>query len=334
MLTLISYHFWPVIGWLVFGWPGMAAQAPPVARQDPAADSPRPEAVAGTPAGTCAKEFVFEPGAGEPPIRFPSGEQLVYRAYLDIGVLQASVGRVTQTCKVEPFRPSILLTNPGPPGETAVVQLHAEGHTPLYSLESTIESRILPQDWPRIRYFQESEGTEKRRREVLLGRREGELRASYRRDTDRGAPKGSRIWRPATERDVPEGTIDMLSAVLMARTLIREGRASITFPLIDKTRVWQLQILRGEERRMETDVGLFDVVEVVLQPDPHPGEVFEQEKLDQFEGVFGIHGTIHLWVEKRTGIAVRIQGDLPVVVGIDVKLESYSGTPAEFAPLR
>ena len=78
------------------------------------------------------------------------------------------------------------------------------------------------------------------------------------------------------------------------------------------------------------------VVEVVLTPGPYPGETFEQEKLDQFEGVFGIHGSIHLWVEQRTGIAVRIQGDLPVgpiTLGIDVILERFSGTPPEFAPV-
>ena len=31
-----------------------------------------------------------------------------------------------------------------------------------------------------------------------------------------------------------------------------------------------------------------------------------------FEGVFGIHGTMHLWAERHTGIVVRIQGDLPL----------------------
>jgi hypothetical protein len=40
---------------------------------------------------------------------------------------------------------------------------------------------------------------------------------------------------------------------------------------------------------------------------------------------------MHLWVEKHTGIAVRIQGDLPVgplTLGVDVELESFSGTEA------
>jgi hypothetical protein len=128
----------------------------------------------------------------------------------------------------------------------------------------------------------------------------------------------------------------MLSAVMMARTLIREDHETLRFPLIDKDRVWELKLSRGKTQRMKTGAGTFDVVEVVLQPGPYPGEVIEKEKLEKFEGVFGMHGTIHLWVDKRTGIAVRIQGDLPVgpiTLGIDVILSGYSGTPSDFAPV-
>jgi hypothetical protein len=96
--------------------------------------------------------------------------------------------------------------------------------------------------------------------------------------------------------------------------------------------LWSLDLRRGNERRVETPAGVFDAFEVVLDPNPHPGESFA-EKAKEFEGVFGIHGTIHLWVEKNTGIAIQIQGDLPIndgmiTLGIDVVLDSYSGTPA------
>jgi hypothetical protein len=136
---------------------------------------------------------------------------------------------------------------------------------------------------------------------------------------------------------VPEGTLDMLTAVFQARTLIREKKESLTFPLVDKDRIWKLCLRRGQERRMETTSGTyFDVVEVVLEPEPYPGETVS-EKAERFEGVFGINGTIHLWVEKHTGVAVRIQGDLPVgdviTLGIDVVLDSYSDTPEGFAPV-
>jgi len=76
----------------------------------------------------------------------------------------------------------------------------------------------------------------------------------------------------------------------------------------------------------------------VLEPAPYPGEQAGGDKAKQFEGVFGIHGSIQLWVQKDSGVAVRIQGDLPIndgmiTLGIDVVLDSYSGTPPEFVPV-
>ena len=223
-------------------------------------------------------------------------------------------------------------------GEACSIKLYAEGSAFGYELKSTLETRILPQDWPRL-YYQQSSETSRgvRRREVMVGRKEGALRSSYRGDTSKGAPEGQRIWRAEKERAVPEGTLDMLTAVFMARALIRERVDSLTFPLIDTDRLWQLNLRRGGERRMETDAGTFDVIEVVLEPSPYAGEPLS-EKAAQFEGVFGIQGSIHLWVEKQTGIAVRIQGVLPIgngliKLGIDVVLDSFSGTPETFAPL-
>lgn len=290
--------------------------------------------------GKDAPPFRFQPGKDTVAVTVPRGERLVYRAYLDFALGEARVGTVTQTCTVQGQAAPVILVDKAaaPAGEMASIKLQADGKYFVWELESTLETRILPQDWPRLYYqmvSKSSRGT--RRREVLVGRKEGAPVASYRGDTDKGAPAGTRIWRAAQERPVPEGTLDMLTAVFMARALVREKKDVLTFPLIDKTRLWSLDLRRGKERRIETGAGTFDAFEVVLEPKPYPGESFE-EKAKEFEGVFGIHGTIHLWVDKRTGIAVRIQGDLPIndgmiTLGIDVVLDSYSGTPADFTPV-
>ena len=88
---------------------------------------------------------------------------------------------------------------------------------------------------------------------------------------------------------------------------------------------------------METTSGtFFDVIEIVLEPEAFPGEEIG-DKAERFEGVFGINGSIHLWVEKKTGVAVRIQGDLPIggviTLGIDVVLDSFTGAPEGFGPV-
>lgn len=283
--------------------------------------------------------FVFEPGASVPGLHIPRQERLQYDAYLDLGILRTHVGTVDQTCSVVEQPASILMVRPSAPaGETASILLKASGSYFLYEFESTLETKMYPQDWPRLSYQAVTKSSQTRRREVLLGRKNGVMTSSYRNDTSRGAPEGTRIWREAKERTVPEGTLDMLTAVLQARTLIRLGTETLTFPLLDKDRLWQLRLRRGEERVIETREGVFfDAVEVVLEPEPYPDEEMGKSAA-RFEGVFGINGTIHLWVDKRTGIAIRIQGDLPVAdaitLTIDVVLRSYSGTPPEFEPVQ
>lgn len=284
-----------------------------------------------------AADLIYEPGAGQPAIRFPRAETLRYKAYVGVAFLSTSVGSVTQTTTVEEQRPLLLLGETGSSGEKVCVRLHASGGNLLYTVESTIESCILPQEWPRVLYRTQNDGTEKRRREILLGRRDGVCSSSYRGDTKKGAPEGLRIWREARLRTVPEGTLDMASAVFMARTLIREDKDKITFPLLENERVWQLSLRRGERRNMETEAGTFAVVEVVMEPEAYPGEAQDEKPLEKFEGLFGIHGAMHLWVEEHSGIVVRIQGDLPVgpvTLAVDVVLESYAGTAGDFAPVK
>lgn len=282
--------------------------------------------------------FRFEPGAEVPALLVPREEKLVYKAYLDAGIVSAHVGSVTQTCSVMDQAVSVMVQQPASSaGEVASIQLYAEGSYLFYSLESTLETRILPQQWPRLLYTALNKSSQTRRREIMVGTKDGAPMSSYRGDTTKGAPAGTRIWRTAKERSVPVGTLDMLTAVLQTRTLIRGQATEIVFPLIDKDRLWQLKLQRGQERRMETKPGtFFDVVEIVLAPEAYPGETIE--KSAQFEGVFGINGSIHLWVEKTTGVAVRIQGKIPVanetvMIGVDVVLDSYSGTPEGFAPV-
>lgn len=282
--------------------------------------------------------FRFEPGAKVPPLLIPRAEELVYRAYLDFALGETHVGKVVQTCTVEELQQPLVATSAVAMGETACIKLEAEAEYLWMELSSTLEARILPQAWPRLKYNSKNTSSQTRRRELWIGLVDDKPRSRFQSDTKTGAPKGERIWKPWKEREVPEGSLDMISAVFMTRALMREEQDSLTFPLVDKDRVWQLTLKRGETRKMTVPAGTFEVVKVVLEPEPYPDEKIDPEKLEQFEGVFGIQGTIELWVEKKTGIAVKIQGSIPIKLGmtaeVEVELETYSGTPLEFVPLK
>jgi hypothetical protein len=312
-------------------------------------------------------EVRVERGALLPPIYASRHEVLEYRAYISFGFLETSVGTVTITSDVDPYQESLLLSPPrkrgakaaegdraendaaaSPPGEvpeeepeeakhTVHFRVHAKGDYSLYSMDARIDTRILPQEWPRYSYRYVHEGTENRRREILLGRREGGWQSSYRKDTRKGAPKGTRIWKEPATREIPEGTLDMLSALFLTRTLVRDDLRVLRFPLIDKKTLWRLRLTKGKRKRMEISAGTFDVVEIILSPSAFPGEEAKEGKKEKFEGLFGIHGSIHLWADHQTGIPVRIQGDLPIgplSLGIDVVLRKYEGTPSAFQPVQ
>jgi hypothetical protein len=285
------------------------------------------------------KPAPFEVAVGESlKLIIPRDEELIYQASLTVGFVDAAVGEVRQVCKVDPYRRSILLRSAaGPKKEQAKIEIEASGGYALYRLESKISARHLPQEWPSISYYYESTGTKRRRRQNRIGVRKGEPSSSSRRDTQTGAEEGARIWKKEKYRSIPENTIDMLSAVLLTRTLIQDDLEELRFPMVEKDRLWEVVLTRGEEKRMKIKAGTFDVIEVLLKPGPYPKENIETEKVEKFKGLFGIHGTIHLWCEKNSGVPVRIQGDIPagpVTLGVDVTLKSFKGTPEGFKVIK
>ena len=291
----------------------------------------------GTTEAGLARGFVVSRSG--PPLVLPRDEQLTYDVHIEFGPFGGKAGTVIQTSKVDTFRQSILLQedkeDESQP-EAAHVQLHAKGSYSLYTMDTLIETRILPQEWPRVTYRVINRGTEKRRREIKLGMKAGEHCASYRKDTSHGAPRGTRIWRESLSREIPADTVDMLSSIFLARTLVEDGLEEVSFPLIDKLSIWDVTLVRGGEQRMKLPAGTFDAVEVAIRPQYYPGEEVDPKKREKFEGLFGMRGEMHLWVDKRTGVPVRIQGELPVgplTLGIDVRLRAYRGTPKGFRPV-
>jgi hypothetical protein len=80
-----------------------------------------------------------------PALLIPRSERLVYRTYLDASIFSTYVGDVTETCAVTQELPSVLASDQTPQvGETASIKLFASGSYLFYSLESTLETRILP----------------------------------------------------------------------------------------------------------------------------------------------------------------------------------------------
>ena len=310
-------------------------------------------------------DLLIDRGPGRLKLVIPASEQLDFDVLLDVALVgDTRVGRFRLTSGVEPYRsglplssgqPIVPLEAAGKSGEpsTGWIRAKAWGHYLGYDLDHNIEMRHLPQAWPEVIYADRQEGSEHRQREMRYGWRDNAPSYWYRSDGHcRGCTRKEhylsgglfsgpkhckkckrhehRIWREPQGGTIPEGGVDMLSAIYLSRTFMREGRSEVSFPLLDKTKYWNLKLQRGKSKAIKTGVGTFRCRDIRFIAQP-------SEKSDsKFKGLFGIHGTLHIWLEEKTGIPVLIGGLVPLgPLDIEVKLQlrEYSGTPEDFRPV-
>jgi hypothetical protein len=139
-----------------------------------------------------------------------------------------------------------------------------------------------------------------------------------------------REWREAREKAIPLGTLDMVSAVMLARTVVAQGKAGAKITLLEREKLWEVELSRGRQERRSVAAGRFDLVEIVLVTRPPAGET---GRADDFQGLFGLHGNISMWMHAASGVPVEIAGTLPAgIVELDVRIElsRSSGTPESF----
>lgn len=300
--------------------------------------------------------LVFVSGPDAQAIHFPRDEQLEYGVSIDLGLLgSARVGGVVMSAQVVPLEEDQATRAPSDAvREQALVSARARGEYQVYTLDETIRTRFQPLDWPRFQHETVQRGTENRRRELTIGVRAGEGVASYRSD---GHCKGCeddahfvdptffwnsrkhcksckagehRVWRDAKEKKIPADALDMVSAVMLARTVVQQGKPGAKFTMLDRDRLWEVEISRGRRERHRVSAGTFDLVEVLLVTRPPEGEVGRSA---DFQGLFGLKGNISIWMHPESGVPVEISGRLPAgIVELDVRieLEKFSGTPESF----
>jgi len=334
-----------------------AAAAPGVTAGSDAAAAP------GVAAGDAGSRFLVERGDGLDPIEIPRDEELVFGVEIDVGILgDLDVGTVTLRSGVEPYRaglpPSTAASaKPEPPRSVGFIQGRARGSYLGYELRHEMDVRHLPQTWPRILLRDTQAGSENRRKELRLGILEGKETAVFRNDGHcRGCTNQEhfiesawvwgepyhckkckraehRVWGEPKTRAIPSGTVDLLTSVYLARGMVRRNVEQMTFPAINKLKLWTLTLRRGTRKVVETPAGKFECVYVQLETAIPPGEPKDEER---FQGLFGIQGSIRIWMEASTGVPVTISGELPVPVidtlDLNIRLESYRGTPPQFRP--
>ena len=293
----------------------------------------------------------------------PPGEMLEFRVDVDLGVIgDASVGEVTMSSGLEPFVAGLPV-----PGQkldrdgklVAWTRITAEGGHLGYELEHSITTRFLPQSWPSQINTEVQKGSENRRRELKIGVREGKWSSSYRGDGHcRGCerrehfvksslPWGDdhhckkckrgehRLWRTPVEAEVPEQSIDILGAVYLARSLVREGHEELELSMLQHDDLWKVTLKQGVLKPIAVKAGTYSCRQVVLEVQAPEGR---EGKAARFSGLFGIRGALQIWLHEGTGVPVLIEGDVPLgdllELHVSVRLAKHRGTPEAFQGVR
>ncbi len=310
----------------------------------------------GSEAPEASEPLRFERGDGLHSVLFPRDEVLVFDVILLLGLLgNPELGEVTMTSDVEPYRASPLLTGAAKPeGEVVILGGVADGSYRLYEVHDETTTRILPQEWPAVIHRREQTGSQSRRRELLLGWQGDVFTGRFHKDTHcKGCESRShylkpgwvwqkehhckkcrraehRVWRDYYTADVPESAVDMLTAIQLARTMIADGESVLKINLIDELDLWDVTLSRGATKLQKVRAGIFEAVEICMTTRPPPGVKGREE---DFEGLFGIKGSISMWFDAESGVPVLIEGDIPVGMidmSVRVELKYFRGTPAGF----
>ena len=280
-------------------------------------------------------------GAGEPALVIRQKEELNYVVEVDIGPFKGlSAGEMR-------FRSWVVDSVDGEVGHIETVFL---GQHMGYEHYHRIHSRHSPSTEPALECSDTQRGSRSHRRELRVLERDGIWTAVYRWDGHCGGCKDKshyvrgflglgrskhckkckeakhRVWRKPKERVVPGHALDFLSCVYLIRTLIASGAESVETPLLEKVRLWDLRLKTGERKTIRVPLGEFGCRRILFQAEKPEAESGEAK----FSGLFGMEGTMKLWVDEATGVLVQISGKLPLGpldLGVKIRLVGAKGAP-------
>jgi hypothetical protein len=342
--------------------PSSAAASPAPVVAPPAAYLPllRSEKIAGR------EWFLVDRPGDALDLRILAGEVLEYDVEIDLGVgaidagdVELAAGRSVRMsglpdAKDERAEPERV--------EVAWVRSTAKGAHFGYELRHVLETRFLPGPWPRLVHKDEQRGSENRNRETKLGSLDGGHLLEYRSDGHcRGCQSPEhqvegllpwqdpshckkckrlehRAWNKPARQESPADGLDMLGAVWVARTMVKAGVDRSVFPIVDRRRLWQVTAVIGAPSVVAVPAGRFRCRPVSLATKLLRGEPDDKPNA-HFEGLFGLQGTLRIWLEEKTGTPVLIEGDLPIPVPlvdslrVRVQLKSAKAADPEFRKL-
>jgi hypothetical protein len=282
-------------------------------------------------------------GSAVPPERrvpsFEVGEELQYKARVWKGVswLGMDVGDATFRTHKETYegRPAYRF------------DARAEGGGFGYDVTTVIESFISAEDGMPLRYSYSQAGSETQSKRLEFEPSSGKIdywrfnhcwdgncgiAAHYHDGVHCGKRKcedeSHRVWQRRFEHANQPQTYDMLSAVYLARTLDL-GAGPQTLRIVDNDTVYDVDVKVVKEEKIKTDAGKFRTQCIVLEPRLVSAGADAKQKNEKFRGLFGMSGSIRIWIDKDSRAPVRISGTIPFGVDLNGQVDLVKRIPGK-----
>jgi len=259
--------------------------------------------------------------AGERPSPFfPPGERLHYRGYVlgyfPVGDAWFKVNKTSYYGK-----------------EAYQFDARALGHYVIYTLDIRLRS-IVDASSLRSRVFRRREvGTEKRDYKIVFDREA--MKATHYRKRGKFATveeMDAAPWEKRAMFPIGPDVNDILYTLYFARDIGDTVGTKKYYWFVETTCIWKtLVTISGEEKIHLGRAGTFDALKIMIEPDYSQ----QPEKREEFSGLFGVTGSLEVWVDKKTRIPLIVRGHVPFAYilrpTISVILQDYQ-IPAKAEP--
>jgi len=328
--------------------PSDQLQSSPADKEDDSQSSP-PDGDDNSSAGAVPSPAIaVESLAGIEPASLPLGERLVFRATVEWKGAQVLVGHM----ELASFHEN---------SETTILHARGKGDRFGYSIDQQITTHLDRNTGYPTAYTNIQRGTEHHTKKLQF--EDGKItytRREHCRDPKcndeshevaevewKGPiPWGTRSkhcgnhdcgiashesWVTKEVHEIDEPYVDLLTSIYVARTAtFPYDETPMIIPAINDDHRWLVEVHKLQQRELTVAEGTYDAIELSLTPIASDGD-----KKKRFKGLFGIHGSLRVWVDAETRKPLLIQGRLPVsVLDLKARIELISTGDAEIIKLR
>ncbi|MCX6357979.1 MAG: DUF3108 domain-containing protein [Candidatus Aureabacteria bacterium] len=238
--------------------------------------------------------LLHAPAPETPP--FAPGERLHYKGYL-FGWLPVGDAWFDIASDTRDGRPAYRF------------DARALGRYLVYTLDIRLTSFVDRETLRSMEFRRREVGTERRDYCVIFDRTS--MRGTYRRKAGRFTTIGemdAAPWQDRSRFSITADVNDILYTLYFARGIGDTVGTSRLYRFVEKDYIWNTAVtILGEEKLDLRGVGSFDALKVSITPDYSDQPVLGR----QFAGLFGISGSLDVWVERGTRIPLIVRGQVP-----------------------